>query len=63
MPPCLALTPKGLVENCQGFGLIYTDLAFLERVKTPCEICDGKRFKDEVLAYKLMANRSPMSWR
>jgi excinuclease UvrABC ATPase subunit len=22
-------------------------------VKTPCEICQGRRFKDEVLAYKL----------
>ncbi|MBC8160876.1 MAG: excinuclease ABC subunit UvrA [Roseiflexaceae bacterium] len=44
---------KGACENCQGLGVIYTDLAFLDGVKTPCEICDGKRFKDEVLAYKL----------
>lgn len=33
--------------------MIYTDLAFLDEVKTPCEVCGGKRFKDEVLAYKL----------
>lgn len=44
---------KGACENCQGLGVIYTDLAFLSGVKTPCEICGGKRFKDEVLAYKL----------
>ncbi|MCL4862265.1 MAG: excinuclease ABC subunit UvrA [Caldilineaceae bacterium] len=44
---------KGACENCQGLGVIYTDLAFLDGVKTPCEICDGKRFKDEVLAFKL----------
>src|SRR5258706_1972983 len=44
---------KGACENCQGLGVIYTDLAFLNGVKTPCEICGGKRFKDEVLAYKL----------
>src|SRR3972149_11878440 len=44
---------KGACENCQGLGVIYTDLAFLSEVKTPCEICGGKRFKDEVLAYKL----------
>jgi excinuclease ABC A subunit len=44
---------KGACETCQGLGVIYTDLAFLDGVKTPCEICDGKRFKDEVLAYKL----------
>ncbi len=28
-------------------------MAFLEAVKLPCEVCGGKRFKDEVLAYKL----------
>jgi excinuclease UvrABC ATPase subunit len=25
----------------------------LSEVKTPCEVCEGKRFKDEVLQYKL----------
>jgi excinuclease UvrABC ATPase subunit len=44
---------KGACETCQGLGVIYTDLAFLEPIKTPCEICGGKRFKDEVLEYKL----------
>ena len=44
---------KGACENCQGLGVIYTDLGFLSGVKTPCEVCGGKRFKDEVLAYKL----------
>jgi excinuclease UvrABC ATPase subunit len=32
---------------------VYTDLSFFESVKSPCEVCRGKRFKDEVLAYKL----------
>lgn len=44
---------KGACENCQGAGVIYTDLAYLDGVKTPCEICQGKRFKPEVLAHKL----------
>jgi excinuclease UvrABC ATPase subunit len=44
---------KGACENCQGLGVIYTDLAALGEVKTPCEVCEGKRFKDEVLEYKL----------
>jgi excinuclease UvrABC ATPase subunit len=44
---------KGACESCQGLGVIFTDLAFLSEVKTPCEACGGKRFKDEVLAYKL----------
>lgn len=44
---------KGACEHCKGSGVIYTDLAFLDGVRTPCEICQGRRFKDEVLAYKL----------
>jgi excinuclease ABC A subunit len=44
---------KGACENCQGLGVVYTDIAFLDSVKLPCEVCGGKRFKEEVLAYKL----------
>lgn len=44
---------KGACENCQGLGVVYTDLAFLDSVKLPCEACGGKRFKEEVLAYKV----------
>jgi len=44
---------KGACEICQGLGVIYTDLAFLSEAKTPCEVCEGRRFKDEVLEYKL----------
>ncbi len=43
---------KGACEHCGGLGVLYTDLSFFESVKSPCEICGGKRFKDEVLAYK-----------
>lgn len=43
---------KGACSNCQGTGFILTDLAFLEPVRTVCEICSGKRFRDEVLEYK-----------
>lgn len=44
---------KGACENCQGLGVVYTDLAFLDSVRLPCEVCEGKRFMDEVLEYKL----------
>ena len=44
---------KGACENCNGSGVIYTELSFLGGVKTPCEICEGRRFKDEVLRYTL----------
>lgn len=52
-PGLFSFNSKGACENCQGLGVVYTDLAFLESVKTPCEACGGKRFKEEVLAYKL----------
>ncbi len=52
-PSLFSFNSEGACENCQGLGVIYTDLAFLDEVKTPCEVCGGKRFKDEVLGYKL----------
>lgn len=44
---------KGACANCKGMGVTYTDLAFLDGVRLPCEVCQGKRFKREVLAYSL----------
>ncbi|KAB8141687.1 excinuclease ABC subunit UvrA [Chloroflexia bacterium SDU3-3] len=43
----------GSCPNCNGLGVVYTDLAFMEGFASPCEICEGKRFKAEVLAYTL----------
>jgi excinuclease UvrABC ATPase subunit len=42
---------KGACDNCRGAGFVTTDLAFLDDAKLPCEVCDGRRFKPEVLAY------------
>jgi excinuclease UvrABC ATPase subunit len=50
-PSLFSFNSKGACPNCQGLGFIYTDLAFLEPIRTPCETCSGKRFKDAVLAY------------
>jgi excinuclease UvrABC ATPase subunit len=44
---------KGACEACNGSGVVYTDLAFLDAFKSPCEVCQGRRFKDDVLAYRL----------
>lgn len=52
-PSLFSFNSKGACENCQGLGVVYTELAFLDEVKTPCEVCGGKRFKDEVLTYTL----------
>ncbi|MFH8489100.1 ATP-binding cassette domain-containing protein [Streptomyces longisporoflavus] len=39
----------GACESCQGRGIIYSDLAFMDPVTTTCEACEGRRFKEEVL--------------
>ncbi|ECH9276545.1 ATP-binding cassette domain-containing protein, partial [Salmonella enterica subsp. enterica] len=44
---------EGACPDCHGNGFITTDLAFLESIRTTCETCRGKRFKEEVLQYKL----------
>ncbi|MBS4213590.1 ATP-binding cassette domain-containing protein [Neobacillus rhizophilus] len=44
---------KGACENCQGLGVVYKDLSYFDSVKLPCEVCEGRRFKEEVLEYKL----------
>jgi len=44
---------KGACPDCNGLGVIYTDLAHLDPMVTVCETCDGKRFIDEVLIHRL----------
>ena len=43
---------KGSCDNCKGAGFLTQNLGFLDDAKTICGVCNGKRFKDEVLAYK-----------
>ncbi len=52
-PSLFSFNSAGACENCNGAGVIYIDLGFLDGVKVPCEVCEGRRFKDEVLVYKL----------
>jgi excinuclease UvrABC ATPase subunit len=52
-PSLFSFNSEGACENCQGLGVIYTEIPAMGEVKSPCEICEGKRFKDEVLQYKL----------
>jgi len=44
---------EGACPNCNGNGVIYTDLAMMAQVATVCEVCEGKRFSPEVLEYQL----------
>ncbi len=42
-------TEGGRCEACQGAGLQVLDMQFLEDVIITCEVCEGKRFRPEVL--------------
>ncbi len=39
----------GRCENCKGEGIIKIDMQFMADVYLVCEVCKGKRFKDEIL--------------
>jgi excinuclease UvrABC ATPase subunit len=51
-PALFSANSEGACPNCNGAGVIYTDLAMMAGVAAPCEVCDGKRFQAEVLEYK-----------
>lgn len=52
-PSLFSFNSAGSCPNCNGLGVVYIDLAFMEGITSLCEICEGKRFKPEVLAYTL----------
>ncbi|MDQ2737383.1 MAG: excinuclease ABC subunit UvrA, partial [Actinomycetota bacterium] len=52
-PALFSANSGGACPNCNGAGVIYTDLAMMAGVAAPCEVCDGKRFQSSVLEYRL----------
>jgi excinuclease UvrABC ATPase subunit len=52
-PALFSANSEGACPNCNGAGVIYTDLAMMAGVATTCEECEGKRFQVSVLEYTL----------
>jgi len=52
-PALFSANSEGACPNCNGAGVIYTDLAMMAGVATVCEECEGKRFEASVLEYHL----------
>ncbi|HEX9366065.1 MAG TPA: excinuclease ABC subunit UvrA [Vicinamibacterales bacterium] len=44
--------PGGRCEACEGEGVVKVEMQFLADVFVPCEVCEGKRFKSQVLEVK-----------
>ncbi|MEV4865953.1 excinuclease ABC subunit UvrA [Streptomyces ossamyceticus] len=51
-PALFSANSEGACPTCNGAGVIYTDLAIMQSVATPCEDCEGKRFDASVLEYR-----------
>jgi excinuclease ABC subunit A len=41
--------PNGRCETCEGAGVIKVEMQFLADLYLPCDACNGKRYKQEVL--------------
>ncbi len=41
--------PGGRCEACDGDGFQHIEMQFLAEIELPCEVCEGKRFKKEIL--------------
>jgi excinuclease UvrABC ATPase subunit len=52
-PALFSANSEGACPNCNGVGVIYTDLAMMAGVATICEECEGKRFQAAVLDHHL----------
>ncbi len=50
-PALFSANSDGACPNCNGAGVIYTDLAMMAGVATVCEVCEGRRFDASVLDY------------
>lgn len=52
-PALFSANSEGACLNCNGAGVIYTDLAMMAGVATTCEECEGRRFQASVLDHHL----------
>jgi excinuclease UvrABC ATPase subunit len=52
-PALFSANSEGACPNCNGLGKTYTSLGFMADVVSICEVCEGRRYTDEVLEYRL----------
>ncbi|WP_414941352.1 ATP-binding cassette domain-containing protein [Amycolatopsis sp. cmx-11-51] len=50
-PALFSANSEGACPNCNGAGVIYTDLGIMAGTATTCEECEGRRFQASVLEY------------
>jgi excinuclease UvrABC ATPase subunit len=52
-PALFSANSEGACPNCNGAGIIYTELGVMATVATTCEVCEGQRFEASVLDFTL----------
>ena len=52
-PALFSANSEGACPTCNGAGVIYTELGFMDTVESTCEECEGKWFQASVLEYRL----------
>ena len=52
-PALFSANSEGACPNCNGLGKTYTSLGFMAEVVSVCEVCEGRRYTDDVLEYRL----------
>ncbi len=52
-PAMFSPNSEGACPNCNGAGVVYTDLGMMAGVAITCEECEGKRFQAAVLDLRL----------
>ena len=51
-PALFSNNSEGACPACKGAGMIYTELGFMVTVATPCEECEGRRVRTDVLEHR-----------
>ncbi|MGB0101202.1 MAG: excinuclease ABC subunit UvrA [Nocardioides sp.] len=52
-PALFSSNSEGACSTCNGAGVIFTELGPMATVESPCEECEGRRFRADVLEHTL----------
>ena len=52
-PALFSANSEGACPECKGAGVIYTDLGMMATMESVCQVCEGRRFNQDVLEYTL----------
>ncbi|WP_409338150.1 excinuclease ABC subunit UvrA [Corynebacterium phoceense] len=60
-PALFSANSEGACPNCNGAGTVFVELGFMSGVDVPCEVCEGRRFADAVLDFRLTAGEESLT--